>query len=51
MVRYIADHVLVMHQGRFVETGDHRSIWAQPQHEYTRSLIAAVPRAEQRKVA
>ncbi|PIF27320.1 peptide/nickel transport system ATP-binding protein [Acidovorax sp. 56] len=51
VVRYIADRVLVMHQGRFVETGDHRSIWAQPQHEYTRSLIAAVPRAEQRKVA
>lgn len=51
VVRYIADRVLVMHQGRFVESGDHQSIWAAPQHEYTRSLIAAVPRAEQRKAA
>jgi peptide/nickel transport system ATP-binding protein len=51
VVRYIADRVLVMHQGRFVESGDHQRIWAAPQHEYTRSLIAAVPRAEQRKVA
>jgi peptide/nickel transport system ATP-binding protein len=51
VVRYIADRVLVMHQGRFVESGDHQSIWAAPQHEYTRSLIAAVPRGEQRKAA
>ena len=51
VVRYIADRVLVMHNGRFVETGDHQSIWTNPRHDYTRSLITAVPRAEQRKVA
>jgi peptide/nickel transport system ATP-binding protein len=43
VVRYIADRVLVMNGGRIVETGDHRTIWTQPQHEYTRTLIAAVP--------
>ncbi|WP_347557522.1 ABC transporter ATP-binding protein [Robbsia sp. KACC 23696] len=45
VVRYIADRVLVMHGGRIVEEGDHRSLWENPQHPYTRSLIAAVPRA------
>jgi peptide/nickel transport system ATP-binding protein len=43
VVRYIADQVLVMHDGRIVESGDHNSIWHAPQHAYTRSLIAAVP--------
>ncbi|MFL9876901.1 ABC transporter ATP-binding protein [Herbaspirillum rhizosphaerae] len=43
VVRYIADKVLVMNGGRIVDSGDHNSIWQNPQHEYTRSLIAAVP--------
>ncbi|MDE1180853.1 ABC transporter ATP-binding protein [Paraburkholderia sp.] len=43
VVRYIADRVLVMHEGRIVEAGDHRSLWSRPQHAYTRQLIAAVP--------
>jgi peptide/nickel transport system ATP-binding protein len=45
VVRYIADRVLVMHAGRIVEEGDHRALWQHPQHAYTKSLIAAVPRA------
>ena len=51
VVRYIADRVLVMNTGQIVETGSHRDIWDRPQHPYTRSLIAAVPGAEQRKAA
>jgi peptide/nickel transport system ATP-binding protein len=51
VVRYIADRVMVMNQGKIVETGSHRDIWDRPQHPYTRSLIAAVPGAAQRKVA
>ena len=47
VVRYIADQVLVMHQGRIVERGAHDTLWHQPQHAYTRSLIAAAPRARQ----
>ncbi|GHU05987.1 ABC transporter ATP-binding protein [Betaproteobacteria bacterium] len=43
VVRYIADEVFVMHNGRFVEHGDHQRIWDSPQHEYTRTLIEAVP--------
>ena len=45
VVRYIADQVLVMNDGRIVERGDHQSIWRHAQHPYTRSLIAAVPGA------
>ncbi|MCG8710279.1 ABC transporter ATP-binding protein [Brenneria sp. 4F2] len=43
VVRYIADRVMVMQRGRCVESGDHRQIWRQPQHPYTRSLIDAAP--------
>ncbi|MBP0598917.1 ABC transporter ATP-binding protein [Herbaspirillum sp. LeCh32-8] len=45
VVRYIADRVLVMNGGRIVEEGDHHAIWRNPQHPYTRELIAAVPGA------
>jgi peptide/nickel transport system ATP-binding protein len=43
VVRYIADEVFVMHNGQFVEHGDHQRIWDSPRHEYTRTLIEAVP--------
>ncbi|WDZ96139.1 ABC transporter ATP-binding protein [Herbaspirillum sp. WKF16] len=49
VVRYIADRVLVMNGGRIVEQGDHQSIWRDPQHPYTRALIAAVPGAAVRQ--
>ncbi|MCL6363249.1 ABC transporter ATP-binding protein [Pectobacterium carotovorum subsp. carotovorum] len=48
VVRYIADRVMVMQNGRCVESGDHHSIWHQPQHPYTRKLIDAVPSGGQR---
>ncbi len=49
VVRYIADNVMVMQDGRCVEKGDHHAIWHQSQHPYTRKLIAAVPGAHQRE--
>ena len=45
LVRYMADRVAVMQDGRIVETGSHRHLWQAPQHPYTRSLIEAAPRA------
>ena len=45
VVRYIADQVLVMHRGRIVERGAPDTLWRHPQHDYTRSLIAAAPQA------
>ncbi|MEY2620441.1 MAG: Glutathione import ATP-binding protein GsiA, partial [Pseudomonadota bacterium] len=43
VVAEIADQVLVMHQGRCVESGDKYQVLRQPGAEYTRQLLAAVP--------
>lgn len=43
VVSYVADHVTVMRQGGIVERGERAQILQDPHHEYTRSLIAAVP--------
>src|SRR5438874_2209782 len=38
-----ADRVAVMYAGRIVETGPVRAIFPQPQHPYTRGLLASIP--------
>ncbi|MBO6718500.1 MAG: ABC transporter ATP-binding protein [Rhizobiaceae bacterium] len=43
VVRNIADRVAVFEKGRMVELGTVESIFTNPSHPYTRSLIAAVP--------
>ena len=43
VVREMADRVYVMQRGRIVETGDRDTIFEAPQHEYTKTLMAAVP--------
>jgi oligopeptide transport system ATP-binding protein len=43
VVRLIADRLAVMYRGRIVESGPARTIWEDPQHPYTRALLAAVP--------
>lgn len=44
MVRYISDHIAVMHLGHIVESGRTDEIFANPIHPYTKSLISAIPR-------
>ncbi|MGD8495369.1 MAG: ATP-binding cassette domain-containing protein [Gemmatimonadales bacterium] len=44
VVRNLADRIVVMRAGRVVETGDAATILSAPQREYTRNLLAAVPR-------
>ncbi len=42
----VADTVVVMQNGKVVETGDRESVITRPQHEYTRSLIESLPGSE-----
>ncbi|MEU6249555.1 ABC transporter ATP-binding protein [Glycomyces sp. NPDC047010] len=41
---YLADRIAVMHRGRIVESGPAERIVAEPEHAYTRSLLADVPK-------
>ncbi len=43
VVKYMADQVMVMRQGRVVEMADADELYRNPQHAYTRSLLAAIP--------
>lgn len=44
MVRYISHNVAVMKQGKIIELGDTDQVYDNPQNEYTRGLLAAIPR-------
>ena len=44
IVRKIADRVCVMTKGKIVETGKTADVFRDPQHEYTRHLLAAEPK-------
>ena len=45
VIRYISDRVAVMYLGQIVETGSATDIFANPRHDYTKALLAAVPGA------
>ena len=46
VIANIADRVAVMYNGTVVETGKVRQILTAPRHDYTKSLISAVPRGD-----
>jgi peptide/nickel transport system ATP-binding protein len=43
VVRYVASHIAVMYLGRIVEYGSAAAVLGDPQHPYTRDLLAAIP--------
>jgi len=45
VVKYIADRVMVMYFGEIVEQNTREEIFNNPQHEYTKTLLAATPKA------
>jgi peptide/nickel transport system ATP-binding protein len=45
VVKYMADQVMVMQQGKVVELADADTLYRNPQHPYTRSLLDAIPLA------
>jgi peptide/nickel transport system ATP-binding protein len=44
VIRYISDRILVMNKGRIEEVGDAEEVYNHPRSEYTKRLIAAVPK-------
>lgn len=49
VVRAMADRVMVMYQGKVVETGSADAVLGAPQHAYTRKLLAATPVPDPRR--
>lgn len=50
VVMNVADRVGVIHRGRIVETGASRAVLTAPHEDYTKRLVAAVPRPDRRLV-
>lgn len=44
VVKYMADQLLVMHQGKIVERGEADAVYAHPEKDYTKQLIEAIPK-------
>ncbi len=44
VVRHLCDQLAVMRQGRIVEQGDTETVYSRPGTDYTRALLAAIPR-------
>lgn len=43
VVAHVCDHVAVMYHGKIMEQSDTRTLFANPWHDYTRSLLSAIP--------
>lgn len=51
VVEHLSDRVVIMYLGRVVEEAPAETVFAHPNHPYTQSLLASVPRIESRKRA
>jgi len=48
VVAGLCDRVVVMYQGKIVETAPVKKLFAEPEHEYTRKLLSSVPRIDKK---
>ncbi len=46
VVRYLADNIAVMNQGKIVEYGEAEEVFNNAQHSYTQKLLEAIPRIQ-----
>ncbi|HVE61972.1 MAG TPA: ABC transporter ATP-binding protein [Chitinophagaceae bacterium] len=44
VVRYMSDRIMVMREGKIIETGNAEEVYSNPQSEYTKQLLAAIPK-------
>jgi microcin C transport system ATP-binding protein len=51
IVKRVADHVCVMHKGQVVESGKTADVFASPQDNYTRHLLASEPKGKAKPIA
>ena len=49
VIKHICDRIGIMYKGRFVEEGTAQDVYANPQHLYTKRLIAAIPEMDPAK--
>jgi peptide/nickel transport system ATP-binding protein len=47
VARFFCDRIAVMHQGKIVEIGPAQQVFGDPQHDYTKTLLAAAPMLSQ----
>jgi peptide/nickel transport system ATP-binding protein len=51
VARFMSDRLLVMSQGKVVESGAAAEVYARPQHPYTQQLLAAIPSDDPSRIA
>jgi peptide/nickel transport system ATP-binding protein len=51
VARFMSDRLLVMSQGKIVESGLASEVYANPQHPYTQQLLAAIPSDDPARIA
>jgi peptide/nickel transport system ATP-binding protein len=51
VARFMSDRLLVMSQGKVVESGPAAQVYAHPQHPYTQQLLAAIPSDDPARIA
>lgn len=51
LVKNFCEKVIVMHDGKIVETGNAKDVFLHPREDYTKELIAAIPQCKKIKVS